>query len=182
MTITFEKATKVHQAAIFDWLKKPHIKEFWDNSQKHKDDILNFMDGRKEPSPYFGGMNTYWIGRMNDIPYAFIISHEENKETNPPAYLTPYLSPSGKTICLDFCIGNVDFFCKGYAASTLTAFMDYFSQEIEPATDIFLIDPYLNNPRAIHVYEKAGFDIMNEFTQDGGYFDQTKGLIMIKRV
>lgn len=29
---------------------KPHAQEFWDTSQEHKNDILIFIDGRKEPS------------------------------------------------------------------------------------------------------------------------------------
>ena len=45
--ITFEKATDHHRQTIFSWLEEPHVKEFWDNSQEHKDDIINFLDGRK---------------------------------------------------------------------------------------------------------------------------------------
>jgi len=30
------------------------IMEFWDNTQAHKDDIVNFAEGRKTPSSYAG--------------------------------------------------------------------------------------------------------------------------------
>ncbi|WP_083837057.1 hypothetical protein [Rickettsia montanensis] len=40
MNIHFEKANLTHKEIIFNWLEEPHIKEFWDNSQEHKNDIL----------------------------------------------------------------------------------------------------------------------------------------------
>ena len=180
MSIKFEKANLKHQKVIFEWLKEPHMKEFWDNSQEHKDDILNFMNGRTEPSNYFNGMHFYWVGSINGYPYSLIMTYQENEETDPPDYMKPYLSKTGKTFGLDFCIGNKNFFGQGLGASTLIAFMEYFSSLIELKADTFLIDPFINNPRAIHVYQKAGFQVVCEFTQEGGYFDQSKGILMVK--
>jgi RimJ/RimL family protein N-acetyltransferase len=60
--------------------------------------------------------------------------------------------------------------------------MDYFAKQIEPRTKRFLIDPDINNPRAIHVYQKAGFKIVSEFTMEGGYFDQSRGVMMVKEL
>lgn len=39
MNIHFEKANLSHKETIFNWLKEPHVQEFWDNSQEHKDDF-----------------------------------------------------------------------------------------------------------------------------------------------
>lgn len=44
MNIHFEKANLTHKETIFSWLEEPHIKEFWDNSKEHKEDILNFIN------------------------------------------------------------------------------------------------------------------------------------------
>jgi hypothetical protein len=41
--IHFEKASTKHQDTLFQWLNEPHMKEFWDNSQEHREDILNFI-------------------------------------------------------------------------------------------------------------------------------------------
>ena len=41
--ITFEKATFTHKETIFSQLAEPYVQEFWDHTQGHKDDILNFM-------------------------------------------------------------------------------------------------------------------------------------------
>ncbi len=182
MNIRFEKASFKHKAAIFAWLDEPHMQEFWDNSPEHARDIEIFMGGRVVPSPYFGGMFDYWVGFLDDELYSFIMTHEENEHTDPPEYFRPYLSASEKVICLDFCIGNTKYVGKGLAAPTLTAFMDYFIGHVEPETTRFLIDPFLNNPRAIHVYQKAGFQVVSEFTQDGGFFDKDRGLLMLKEI
>lgn len=53
---TFEKASLQHKDLIFGRLAEPHMQEFWDNSQEHKDHIINFMEGRKEPSSYYPHM------------------------------------------------------------------------------------------------------------------------------
>jgi len=47
MKINFAKVTGAHLDTIFSWLTEPHIVEFWDNTQAHKDDIVNFAEGRK---------------------------------------------------------------------------------------------------------------------------------------
>lgn len=181
--MTFKKATFEHKNTIFSWLDEPHIKAFWDNSQAHRDDIENFMSGRKILSSYCSKVIfSYWIGIIDNEPYCFIMTHEESDTSDVPDYYKPYLSKTGKTFGLDFCIGNPNYLDKGLAAPTLQAFMAFFAKAIEPKTDTFLIDPFLNNPRAIHAYQKAGFEIQCEFIQEGGYFDQSKGVIMVKKV
>lgn len=55
MNIHFEKANLNHLDIIFGWLTEQFVQEFWDNTQGHKDDILNFVNDRKEPSDYCDG-------------------------------------------------------------------------------------------------------------------------------
>ena len=43
MTLSFEKISLRHIDIIFSWLAEPFVQEFWDNTQGHKDDILNFV-------------------------------------------------------------------------------------------------------------------------------------------
>ncbi len=182
MTITFKKATLHHQNIIFKWLSEPHIQEFWDNSIAHRDDIINFMNGRKTPSAYWNGIFEYWIGLQDDVPYSLIMTHEEHDSEDAPKHIKPYLSSNGRTFGLDFCSGSTQHIGKGLAAKTLQEFMKFFCTNIESDIRSFLIDPSLNNPRAIHVYEKAGFIKKCEYTQEGGYFDQSKGILMIHNI
>ena len=72
MNIRFEEASAQHIDTIFAWLAEPHMLEFWDNSQEHKDDILNFIHHR--PQQYFAGTTKYWIACFNDEAYGFILS------------------------------------------------------------------------------------------------------------
>jgi RimJ/RimL family protein N-acetyltransferase len=177
--ITFEKAQPHHAKTIFNWLSQPHMIEFWDNSQEHKDDISNFLQGRKTPAPYFKGIFSYWIGLKDAIPYAFILTSDMIKE-DYPEFHKPHLATSGHTITLDFGIGNPDFLGQKLATPTLVAFMDFYRNDIDPHAATFLIDPSTTNPRAAHVYEKAGFQEVGRFMPESGAFTGEESLLMVK--
>lgn len=182
INIHFQKANLSHKNIIFEWLEKPHMREFWDNSPKHSEDILNYMNGRKKRSDYFGGTNNYWVGLIDTNPVCFILTHEETDDPDTPEPYRSHVSKTGKTYGLDFGIGNEAYVGIGIAVLTLNAFMKFIVEEVDPEVDTFFIDPFVNNPRAIHVYKKAGFQIVAEFTQHGGYFDQSEGVLMLKTV
>ena len=178
--IHFEKAGVQHQNIIFEWLAMPHMQEFWDNSQAHKDDILNFMHGRTQT--YFYGTTQYWVGSLDQEPFCFVLSDEilPSQVESRPLH-KKYLSSMGKTMTLDFGIGNLNFVGKGLAASSLKIFIDFYQSQIDPQADTFLIDPDETNPRARHVYEKAGFKLVGEFLmQDGAFKEQKTQLMMMK--
>lgn len=178
--IYFEKAILAHKDIVFEWLDHPHMKEFWDNSQEHRDDILKFMKGRVEPSDYFGGRIVYWVGYSDHEPFCFILTSEVLLEKNDPDLWVANISKTGKTYCIDFGIGNTQFLGKGFAAPTLSAFCEFFQSEIEKSADTFFIDPDESNPRAKHVYEKAGFKVVGDFDMSQGFFKGNKSYLMIK--
>src|SRR6185437_1114814 len=91
---------------IFNWLAKPHVQAFWDNSPEHREDILNFMNGRKDPSTYANGIFTYWVGILEDEPYCLLMTSEATAEDDLPEEWFPHLSKTGKTMTLDFMIGS----------------------------------------------------------------------------
>ncbi len=183
MEISFEKVTPKYQQVIFNWLAKPHMQEFWDNSQEHKDDIINFINGRKEPSNYFNGLISYWVGISDEQPFCFILTSEIKTEQQDITDLhRANLSKTGHTITLDFGIGNTHFLGKGFAAPTLKAFTEFFSTEIDSQADTFFIDPNEDNPRAQHVYEKAGFKRVGEFNADKGTFKGHISYLMVKKI
>ncbi len=180
--ITFERATLDHKDAIFEWLVQPHVREFWDNSPEHGQDILIFMDGRKQKSPYFNGIFDYWVGCIQGEPYALILTAEVKSDSETPEEWIPHLSTTGKTYSLDFMIGNKKYLGKGLGALTLERFTQFYRQEIDPKIDTFIIDPAEGNPRAMHVYSKAGFKIVTEYTPKEGHFEGIKHYFMVKRV
>lgn len=176
MNIQFKKAEFFHKKVIFSWLEEPHVHEFWDNSEAHRDDILHCMQGRPGDAPYFGGIFTYWIGAMDEVPYAFLLTSHYSLDQELPDLHKGHITEH--TYSLDFCIGNKDFLGKGYGAPTLQAFMLFFKEKIDNKVDTFLIDPDALNPRAIHVYQKAGFSEVGSFEMGEGVFAGQKTILM----
>ena len=132
MNFKFEKVEQSHLDIIFSWLDQDVIKEFWDNTQAHKDDIINFVGGRNLPSSYADGKYIYWIASLNDEPFAMIMTIQETHKDDICQEKIVRLSRTGNTYGLDYMIGNLEFFGKGYGATTLMQFMDYFRASIDP--------------------------------------------------
>ena len=165
--ITFAKVTFQYKETIFSWLAEPHIQEFWDNTQAHKDDIIHFMEGRKRPSSYGDGQYIYWIASCKGEPYAMLMTIQETPESDIGQLKLSHISKTGHTYGIDYMIGNPRYLGQGYGARTLIEFIDYFCKNFDEKADTFLIDPAIDNPRAKHVYEKAGFKYMADFVMSG---------------
>lgn len=170
MRISFEKATLQHRETIFKWLEEPHVKEFWDNSQAHKDDIDNFINGRNEPSEYADGRYVYWIGLVDNLLFCLLMTIQEFPGEDRPEIKEARLSKTGHTYGIDYMIGSKDHFGKGLGAKTLELFTDFFQKEVDEKADTFVIDPDESNPRAKHVYAKAGFKHVGDFIMGGKVF------------
>jgi predicted acetyltransferase len=168
MSIHFEKANLSHINIIFEWLAEAYVQEFWDNTQAHKDDILNFVNDRKEPSSYCDGEYVYWIASHAGQPFSMLMTIQETPASDIDEIKLTHLSKTGHTYGIDYMIGNKAYFGKGYGARTLTEFMAFFIKEIDPKADTFLIDPASDNPRAKHIYMKAGFKHIADFIMSGG--------------
>lgn len=167
MKLLFEKISLRHIDIIFSWLAEPFVREFWDNTQAHKDDIMNFVEGRKTPSNYGSGKYVYWLTSFDNIPFAMFMTFQESYRDSIEQEKIACLSRTGNTYSLDYMIGNSNFLGKGYGAKTLIKFIDYFRKNIDPKADTFLIDPASDNPRAKHVYMKAGFEHIADFIRGG---------------
>ncbi|TAL61704.1 MAG: GNAT family N-acetyltransferase [Legionella sp.] len=178
-SITFESVKKSHIDIIFQWLAEPHMQEFWDNSQEHKDDIIHFVEGRKTASNYFNGIFSYWIGKYNEDPFCLILTAKENNSTDLPELWMKHLSTTGNTYSLDFGIGNPKYIGKKLAGPTLALFTQFIQKEIDLNADTFFIDPANDNPRAKHVYEQAGFQLVGTFTATQGFFQDDESLLMV---
>lgn len=182
--IHFEKASAHYQAEIFRWLSLPHMLEFWDNSQEHKDDIVNFINGRTKPSNYFNGIFTYWLGFDAQEPFSLLMTSIVDPADDCPPIWKTHLSSTGVTYTIDYGIGNDRYLGQGFAAQTLALFTEYFKLEVNQQADTFFIDPAINNPRAKHVYEKAGFKLVGEYQAEGKYWDfgENSSFLLVKKL
>lgn len=165
--IRFEKLEQKHLDIIFSWLKEPHVQEFWDNTQAHKDDIVNFVEGRKTPSSYADGEYVYWIASFDREPMALFMTIQETHSSPINQEKLEHLSKTGNTYGVDYMIGNPAFLGKGYGAKILSEFLEFFRKEYDTKADTFLIDPAADNPRAKNVYLKAGFEHVCDFMMEG---------------
>ncbi len=167
MKISYSKITTKDIPTIFNWLQESFIQEFWDNTKAHKDDIINFAEGRKTPSTYADGKYVYWLAKDHDQPFALIMTIQETSIDDINQIKLNHLSKTGTSYGLDYMIGNQSYFGKGYGASTLSQFIEFFRTEIDNYADTFIIDPEENNPKATHVYQKAGFTYIADFIMEG---------------
>lgn len=179
---TFAAARPEHLELLLGWLETDHVREFWDDSRAHKDDIRIFTEGRREPSVYFDGVFDYWVGSLDGEPFCLLMTSFVTADDDLPASWLPHLSAGGKTVTIDFCIGSLDHLGKGHAAPTLTAFVAFFRSAVEPLADTFLIDPDADNPRAQHVYLKAGFAEVGSFIMPSGTFAGQETCLMVLTV
>lgn len=181
--IKFKIASVAYKQKVWKWLEEPHVKEFWDNSLAHREDIRIFMEGRKELSPYWNGIFDYWIGLVNDEPYCLLMTSEiQSSQSDLPTVWISYLSKSGKTLSIDFMIGNRKYLGCGLGGPTLEAFTKFVQETIDPSVDTFFIDPADSNSRAKHVYEKGGFTAVAAFYRDCGEEKNVKHYLMVKNL
>lgn len=96
MAILFEKVKQEHLHIILGWLAQDFIKAFWDNSQSHKDDISNFVQGRKTPSDYAHGKYVYWIASDDNEPFAMLMTIQENDQNDIGLEKLAQLSKTGQ--------------------------------------------------------------------------------------
>ena len=123
----------------------------------------------------------YWIGLFENDPYCLIITSDAS-ENNPMApgsdnHFLPYIETNGKTLTIDFMIGDESFLKKGLSYLTLNKFT-----ETQKDVSAFLIDPEISNKKAIHVYEKAGFEKIGSYIPQKGYFSGLEHFVMKKKL
>ncbi len=161
--ITFKLATKGDKELVHSWYDKPHVKEYWDNSKEMWNNFKSYLQGDKE-------LFDYWICSYDKKPYGLILTSDA-AESDPKTkkqleHFIPWIEPEGKTLTIDFLIGEEAFLGKGLSYATLRK----FGEVQDSSVTAFLIDPEVKNERAIHVYEKAGFVRVSTFIRGQGFF------------
>lgn len=122
---------------LMHWFQQSHI-----NKWMHGKGLQNTIDGLQN---FFKGetKTSYWIGYDNSTPFAFLI--------------TSYLNP--EEITLDVFICDLNYLGKGLAIIMIKTFLMNYFVNVKKVH----IDPETTNSRAIHVYKKLGFKIVDEF-------------------
>lgn len=148
----FKLLTKDHEALVKKWLQQDYVAEFWHGTglESTYKSIASFIDGKET-------LFTLWIAYDNATPFGYLMTSKVDFSKD---YLyAKYLTPTSKAITLDLLIGNTSYLGKGLGHQMIK---ELLLQKFSDVTDVF-IDPGVNNPKAIHVYEKAGFQKLEEF-------------------
>jgi RimJ/RimL family protein N-acetyltransferase len=150
---SFKHVEEKDQALILSWLGKPHVAEWFygQGLQNTKDHLEDICRGKSETQSW-----QYWLGYDRDHPFAFFITSLVQKSSDE---LSRWCKESGEAITLDMLIGDTDYLGKELACQLIREFLlSHF-----PSVTEVLIDPEATNSRAVHVYQKAGFEIVGEF-------------------
>ncbi len=168
--VSFKHPTPDQFPLIYGWFAKPHVSDFFDDPEvaRYIPDLQNYFAGKD----YF---LTPWLAYYLETPFAYIMTAEVKKRD--PGLWSKWREKKGKTYSMDLLIGEDEFLGKGMSHLLIKKFI---TENFKHAA-AFLIDPELRNLHAIHVYEKAGFVIVDEFK---GEHDRFAGIphIMMKLV
>jgi len=142
---------------IYHWFTKPHVNEFFDapKTERAIPDLKNYLQGRA----YFW---TPWLAAYQGKPFAYFMTARVRK--NETDIWAKWREKKGRTYSLDFLIGEEAFLGKGMSHLLIKKFI----KEKFPHAAAFLIDPELRNIHAIHISEKVGFVIVEEFKGEHG--------------
>lgn len=165
--ITFAKCAKKDELLIKNWWNSSHVIEFWDTSPEMWSDFMNYIGGHK-------GLFDYWIGYYDQKPFCLIMTSvlEPVNDPNDPYpidHIIPWLEPKGINLGFDFMIGEASHLGKGLSYRALRKFMQTEGSSVAA----FFIDPASSNAKAIHIYRKAGFEVIANFISKTG---SNKGL------
>lgn len=135
--LSFIPVQKDQKQLILHWIEQDHIKEWLhgDGLRNTTEDLDNFFIG--------DSWGRHWIAYDHDIPFAYLITSDDGEDA----------------MTLDLFICDLNYLGKGLSVPMIQEFL--ISQF--PHKKQVLIDPEATNKRAIHVYKKVGFNIINEF-------------------
>jgi RimJ/RimL family protein N-acetyltransferase len=166
--VSFRRAELNDDGLISRWFHSPHVSEFWGEASKNIRDFRDAMLG-------IYSLFNYWIGQDDTMPFCLLITTDATRDT--PEHLAPFLPETGEAWTLDVLIGPPEYVGRGIATQMLKSFLSHIRYQ-NRALRTVLIDPEANNSRAIHVYEKAGFQLVSEFVPSDGVFQGKPHVLM----
>lgn len=143
------------------WLSDPRIYEFIHGKPKDIEWVKNKYGPRIRKEKL---VNSCFIELKNQ-PIGYI------QYFNIKPYEKDYELKNTKDVwAIDLWIGEVDFWEKGIGSKSLNLLVNYIFENLNAKK--IIIDPHLDNPRAIHVYEKIGFKKVKILKEHEAYKDK----------
>ena len=148
MPINFKPVTARDLPLIRSWMELPHWREWWGEPEVELGYIKDMLDGRDPTQPFL------FLNDGNPIGYIQYWRIEDAK-VPPWNKQSPWVMdfPDG-TIGVDLSIGPADQLSKGLGTVALSTFVEKLFGD---GFTKIIIDPDVENKRAIRAYEKSGF-------------------------
>lgn len=121
---------------LFDWLSRPHVKQWWDAGEDTLEKVARSYGEEEE------GLER------------FILLEVVGSTEKAIGYFQHYRAENG-SIGIDQLIGEEDYINKGVGTKAISMFIEMIIEEHQPTS--IILDPSPDNKRAIRCYEKVGF-------------------------
>jgi RimJ/RimL family protein N-acetyltransferase len=148
--IVFALAEPKARSMIEDWVTRPHISQ-WLHGEGLENTLSSLVQFFEGPSEF-----QHWIAYDNDIAFGYLLT----SEVDPDDEEVSSIEFAGReAITLDVFICEPEYLGRGIGSEMIKVFLKtHFSH----VSDV-LIDPEVTNMRAVHVYKKIGFRIIETF-------------------
>ena len=158
---TFKPIIESQQALIYEWLKQDYIQEWI-----HGAGLQNTLSGLTKFIQYYtktqkidraSNLTQHWIGYEGDHPFVYLLT--SNVLKGEKSEYAKYRETDGLAITLDIFICDRQYLGKGLATQVIKEFL---MSQFSDISEVF-IDPEQKNEKAVHVYQKTGFQIVGDF-------------------
>ncbi len=153
--IDFLPLQELHIPLLREWLKEPHVAEFWQETDNEEAFRLKFLTKLKERGV------TPFIIEVDSKPIGYIQYYETCKAGGG---WWPNAKPG--TFGIDQFIGDLTMIGRGLGTQIIKKFVDDLF--VNPLVIEIITDPDPKNNRAIRAYEKVGFKAIKEIKTPGG--------------
>lgn len=143
--LQFENLKKEHLDLLVEWIKRPHVAEWWGDESRLADTALRQL----YENYLLSNENLAFIISLEGRPIGFIQAYDASKHAGN------WWAEEDNSFGTYLFIGEPDCLGKGYGTQIVMEFITKLFTEYNAR--LLIIDPDPQNIRAIRCYEKAGF-------------------------
>lgn len=151
---------------LFTWFCQPHVAQLWPEPQTWKEFEAKWLEHAKKDYKFI----VYVEGK----PFAYVQYYQVTDKDH--ANFTGVDIPD-QSIGLDLFIADPQLLGKGYGTQLLQQFIAFVRRTV-PACKAIIIDPAVDNHRAIACYQKVGFVTLGTYVMPYGTINGP-GLILL---
>ncbi|MDZ5697397.1 GNAT family N-acetyltransferase [Chelativorans sp. M5D2P16] len=146
--IGFTPVEPGHYPLLRQWLRAPHVREWWGEVEEELGFIRDMVEGRDTTRPFLIMLDEEPVGY---IQYWFVGHHQNDAWTEKNPWLKTLPADA---VGVDLTIGEAAWLSRGVGSAALSVFVAKLRRD---GFDTVIIDPDRENLRAVRAYEKAGF-------------------------